>query len=341
MLVRPNSAAKRLHWNRRLVLNGPLVQRTGEQERRIPPPVTRNGSHESVPLTRRHRLVSSSLGLVEDYWCRGANRQRAAEGHSPDFQIALPYQGLFVWHVGQDAVVGDSNQVLFIPGGEEFHLSEPVPGAYGELIVTPSLELLAEILRRSPSQWSSHPAFRRRRALAEPALLLWRARALYAGRSGDWTGLAGDEALVTVLRTALAADSSMGSANGATRRLIDRTKEYVAARLSSNLYLADVAKAVDASPAYLTDIFRKFEGLSLHRYVVQLRLARALVDLPHTNDITTLALTLGFSSHSHFTATFRATFGCTPSAFRAQPLDGALPWQGNASRTSAVDRASA
>jgi AraC-like DNA-binding protein len=49
---------------------------------------------------------------------------------------------------------------------------------------------------------------------------------------------------------------------------------------------------------------------------VQLRLARALIELPHANDLTQLALDLGFSSHSHFAASFRRAFGSTPSAFR-------------------------
>jgi AraC-like DNA-binding protein len=49
---------------------------------------------------------------------------------------------------------------------------------------------------------------------------------------------------------------------------------------------------------------------------MQLRLSRALVELPHANDLTALALDLGFSSHSHFTAAFRRMFQCTPSEFR-------------------------
>jgi AraC-like DNA-binding protein len=73
---------------------------------------------------------------------------------------------------------------------------------------------------------------------------------------------------------------------------------------------------VGASPAYLTDVFRRIEGVPLHRYLTQLRLARALVELPHASDLTTLAIDLGFSSHSHFTAVFRRAFGCTPSRFR-------------------------
>ena len=98
--------------------------------------------------------------------------------------------------------------------------------------------------------------------------------------------------------------------------LIRRTKEYLEAELASPIRLHQVGRAVGASPAYLTDLFRRVEGVSLHRYVVQVRLARALVELPHTDDLSTLALDVGFSSHSHFSAAFRRAYGCSPSVLR-------------------------
>ena len=98
--------------------------------------------------------------------------------------------------------------------------------------------------------------------------------------------------------------------------MIGRTKELLEAEFANRIRLPEVGRAVGASPAYLTDLFRRVEGVSLHRYVVQLRLARALVELPHVDDLSALALDLGFSSHSHFSAAFRRAFGCTPSELR-------------------------
>jgi AraC-like DNA-binding protein len=107
--------------------------------------------------------------------------------------------------------------------------------------------------------------------------------------------------------------------------LIRRTKEFLEATLSSSIQLTDISRAVGASPAYLTDLFSRFEGVPLHQYLTQLRLARALVDLPKTNDLTALALDLGFSSHSHFSFVFRRAFGCTPSEFRTTTCRAARP----------------
>jgi AraC-like DNA-binding protein len=76
-----------------------------------------------------------------------------------------------------------------------------------------------------------------------------------------------------------------------------------------------LAAEVGVSPTYLTYVFQRVEGTSLSRYQLQLRLARALDLLDEYDDVTELALALGFSSHSHFSAAFRQTYGHTPSAF--------------------------
>ena len=128
--------------------------------------------------------------------------------------------------------------------------------------------------------------------------------------------LAADELSIGVLRLAFKADAERWEASRSTRRLIARTKEFLETTFADPIRLADIAQAVGASPAYLTDVFSRVEGVPLHRYLTQLRLARALVELPDARDITTVALNLGFSSHSHFTASFRRAFGCTPSQFR-------------------------
>jgi AraC-like DNA-binding protein len=62
------------------------------------------------------------------------------------------------------------------------------------------------------------------------------------------------------------------------------------------------------------------EGLPLYRYQLRLRLARALDLLAQDGDLTTLALDLGFSSHSHFSAAFRQAYGRSPSEFRQSAL---------------------
>ena len=80
--------------------------------------------------------------------------------------------------------------------------------------------------------------------------------------------------------------------------------------------LAEIAAEVGGSPVYLTQVFQQVEGLPLYRYQLRLRLARALDLLAQYDDLTALGLDLGFSSHSHFSAAFRETYGRSPSEFR-------------------------
>ena len=70
------------------------------------------------------------------------------------------------------------------------------------------------------------------------------------------------------------------------------------------------------SPVYLTQVFQQVEGLPLYRYLLRLRLARALDLIPQREDIAALAQDLGFSSHSHFSAAFRQAYGMTPAEYR-------------------------
>jgi AraC family transcriptional regulator len=264
----------------------------------------------------RTRLFDLSVGLVEDVRDQGWTA-RSAESFSPRFQLALPYRGFFVWHVGGDDVAGDSNQALFITGGEEYRMSHPVKGGYAELIFTPADCLLAEVDQATRGGLRAHALFRRRSRRLDLPLQGFRARFLFWANGGSRADpLEAEELVSCMFRSALAQDASADPPACSSRRLLVRTKAYLEAQMAQPIRLADVSDAVGASPAYLTSLFRRVEGVPLHRYLTQLRLSRALVELPHANDLTILALDVGFSSHSHFTASFRRSFGVTPTEFR-------------------------
>ena len=63
---------------------------------------------------------SLQSGSSKDLTREGLRPGKGPEGFCGDFQIALPYRGLFVWHVGHDDVVGDSNQVRVRPERRAF-----------------------------------------------------------------------------------------------------------------------------------------------------------------------------------------------------------------------------
>jgi AraC-like DNA-binding protein len=274
----------------------------------------------------RTTLLDLEVGVVEDLRSTPESPVKGPEGFCADFQICFPYAGFFVWHVGSDEVVGDANQVVFVRGGEAFRMSSPSACGYGELVVTPDIGVLMDIVHAEGRHLFEHPLFRRRAALAGPAMQAaraWFCRGVASAAPREH--LEAEEALLSLVRAALHLDvRRLKRPAAATAGLIRRAKEVLHERLTDRLRLAEIARDVGASPAYLTDLFTRTEGIPLHQYLTRLRIARALIELPHADDITVLALDLGFSSHSHFTYTFRRELGCTPSEFRAQSR---RPWR--------------
>ena len=100
----------------------------------------------------------------------------------------------------------------------------------------------------------------------------------------------------------------------------EAAKTYLASRLAERITLDEVARAVHASPFHLARVFRQRTGMPIHRYLTRLRLRASLERLADgADDLTALALELGFSSHSHFADAFRREFGRTPSEVAAPP----------------------
>ena len=114
---------------------------------------------------------------------------------------------------------------------------------------------------------------------------------------------------------------AFGAAAPAARRgsaaLVEEAKALLTAHFSERLTLQDIGRALNVSPFHLARAFRTHTGYSLHEYRTQLRLRTAVDEIVEgAGDLKAVASRVGFSSHSHLTATFRRTFGVPPSALR-------------------------
>ena len=97
----------------------------------------------------------------------------------------------------------------------------------------------------------------------------------------------------------------------------EAAKAYIAKHLGENISLADIAAVANASPFNFARLFQQQTGMPVHRYLTRLRLRTSLERIVEPGaDLTSVALDLGFSSHSHFTDVFRREFGKTPSEIR-------------------------
>jgi AraC-like DNA-binding protein len=95
-----------------------------------------------------------------------------------------------------------------------------------------------------------------------------------------------------------------------------RVKEILGRCFHETRSLDELSREAGCSPFYLARVFRRVDGRSIHQYRLQLRLARSLERVATRTDLRQVAQSLGFSSHSHFTAAFRRAFGISPSEFR-------------------------
>ena len=105
--------------------------------------------------------------------------------------------------------------------------------------------------------------------------------------------------------------------NADHRELAESAKSEIASDLSVRRSLGELARKLHTSPFHLARVFRAETGFTLAGYRQALRLRAALERLPgNDRDLSALALELGFSSHSHFTASFTREFGVPPTAVK-------------------------
>ena len=111
--------------------------------------------------------------------------------------------------------------------------------------------------------------------------------------------------------------SALASGRHAHAGLASAVIRYVQHAPGAPHRLATIGAALGVSPYHVAHVFREQTGLSVHRYLLRLRLAVALDLLAGgATNLSALALDLGFSSHSHFSSVFRRTTGLSPAAVR-------------------------
>ncbi len=100
--------------------------------------------------------------------------------------------------------------------------------------------------------------------------------------------------------------------------IVRSVRELLSSRPERAWTVHSIAKVVGASPFHTCRVFRRGTGQTLHAYLTEQRLRKALTLIEEgLSDLRSIASTLGFASPSHFTASFRRAFGTPPGGFRA------------------------
>lgn len=262
-------------------------------------------------------LLKTRSSRVWDTWCNGTG-EHASENEWPNTtHLLFPYRGLFVRHRGDDICVAEAGQVLLCNAGEDSRVTHPVPGGDSSLVVLVEESMLRELAPKALLRDGAQLAFRQDRLRIDARAQALVAMLRHSLRENIAEILEAESlALTLVLRALGPRTSHAAGATSGRQKLADRTKLVLAGDLSRRWTLAEIAADVGVSPVYLTQVFQQVEGLPLYRYQLRLRLARALDLLGEYDDLSQLALDLGFSSHSHFSAAFQQAYGRSPSEFR-------------------------
>lgn len=289
-------------------------------------------SASSQSLRTFHALYESPVVSVFDYCCRECRCGPAAEERSDANSIVLMRRGTFSLHFGRRTVAADVNQVVFFSKGSTYRVSHPADGGDRGTTLSAPPHILRDILRDleptiderpdRPFSFTSTPC---------STAMMWRHRELVlrleAVRTDPpealWVETTALELLAALLEGAHATHAPKTERRRDEtlldhRERVEVAKSYLAAHMVEHVTLNDVARASHASPFHLARTFRKHTGEPIHQYLTHLRLRTSLERLAvGTEDLTSIALDLGFSSHSHFTDTFRRAFGRPPSAVRS------------------------
>jgi AraC-like DNA-binding protein len=272
-------------------------------------------------------VFTSPLVRVGRWRCPAENPIFADSGPISDTLFAFPREGVWIQHEGGEPFVADANTVTYYNKGQVY--TRQKLGNWGDqsewFAVAP--EAIAETLSAHDPAAIDRPhlPFSFSHGPSDPESYL-RQRMVFehVSREHNADRLFVEEAVLSILgevtKLAYARRGARPAARARQRRegdLVEAARDVIARNFTNNLSLSDIAREVDSSVFHLARIFKARTGFSLHAYRNQLRLRAALERLAQPGvDLIDIALDLGFSSHSHFTETFRRSFGKTPSLVR-------------------------
>lgn len=112
-------------------------------------------------------------------------------------------------------------------------------------------------------------------------------------------------------------ETKNGTINKIPNPKIKQCKDYIYSHLHDKLSVQNIAAVLNTNANYLSEIFKKYEGISLSRYIMNEKIARAKNLLIYSDySYIEIAAYLGFSSQSHMSTQFKKCTGYTPKEYR-------------------------
>ncbi|NOU77998.1 response regulator [Paenibacillus sp. LMG 31459] len=103
-------------------------------------------------------------------------------------------------------------------------------------------------------------------------------------------------------------------------RIIHQAIAYIRSHLDTGLSLEQVAKQINLSPGYFSNLFKKVQGGSFQQYVMHEKMEKAKSMLIGGLQVQEIAQDLGYEHRRYFSEVFKKYTGMTPSEFKLHYL---------------------
>ncbi|MDD5603622.1 MAG: helix-turn-helix domain-containing protein [Eubacteriales bacterium] len=116
----------------------------------------------------------------------------------------------------------------------------------------------------------------------------------------------------------------LNTAQGKYPSEINKVMEFIDAHISEDLPLNRLAELVHMNPSYFSRLFSKYNGLGVTRYIIKMRIRKAITLLTYGDNKSILEISgiCGFNNLSNFYAAFKSVTGSTPTAYKSAAFPG-------------------
>jgi AraC family transcriptional regulator len=103
------------------------------------------------------------------------------------------------------------------------------------------------------------------------------------------------------------------------KQVLGRLRDYIVAHLDEHIETSALAEIDGRSPFHFTRVFARSVGMTPYRYVVHLRLQRALELMrERRHSLAEIAAATGFADQSHLSRWVRRVHGVSPTELTAR-----------------------
>lgn len=272
-------------------------------------------------------VFDSGLVRVGAFRCESGHPSFRDSGPSRNFCFVFPRTAVEIQHEHEPAFIANPNVVTFYNKGQAYQRS-PI-GGEGDRCdwFGVAMDVVRDVVRtfdpvpdarpeapfRVTHSWSDAHTYLVQRQVFERAAITSAAEPLVL-----------EEAVLALLERVVrsayrAAPQPRRATTVRDRDAIRHVELMLSQPRRERLTLREIGGEVGISVYQLCRKFRRVNGTTLHQYRQKLHIRRSLEVVAETRlPLVDIALDAGFSSHSHFTSTFRREFALTPSSLRAR-----------------------